>query len=129
MPDVMRMMARWTWAGAALLLCCAAAAQQPELHADGAQQGRSGSEWTLHFAEGGKVKYRLMPITGEPGVAVFSDKSGHEVKIMVADDARVLIVAGDGGCYRTGTLVDGHVTNGTSGGECKPSGAWTAEMR
>lgn len=90
---------------------------------------RSGSEWTLHFAEGGKAVYKLKPETGEPGVTIFADDHGHEVKIMVANDATVLIVPSEGGCYRTGKLVDGHVTNGTSGGECKPGGNWTAEMR
>ena len=90
---------------------------------------RSGSEWTVHFAEGGKTIYKLKPETGEPGVTIFADDKGHEVKIMVANDATVLIVPSEGGCYRTGKLVDGRVTNGTSGGECKPSGNWTAEMR
>lgn len=90
---------------------------------------RSGSEWTLHFAEGGKTTYKLKPESGEPGVTIFADDAGHEVKIMVANDATVLIVPSEGGCYRTGKLVDGHVTNGTSGGSCKPSGNWTAEMR
>lgn len=90
---------------------------------------RSGSEWTLHFAEGGKTTYRLKPGTYEPGVTMFADDAGHEVKIMVANDATVLIVPSDGGCYRTGKLVGGRVTNGTSGGECKPGGNWTAEMR
>ena len=90
---------------------------------------RSGSEWTLHFAEGGKATYRLKPGEGEPGVTLFADDHGHEVKIMVANDATVLIVPSEGGCYRTGKLVDGRVTNGTSGGDCKPGGNWTAEMR
>jgi hypothetical protein len=90
---------------------------------------RSGNEWTLHFAEGGKMTYRLKPGAGEPGVTVFADDKGHEVKIMVANDSTVLIVPSEGGCYRTGKLVGGHVTNGTSGGECKPGGNWTAEMR
>jgi hypothetical protein len=90
---------------------------------------RSGSEWTLHFAEGGKATYKLKPETGEPGVTIFADDAGHEVKIMVATDATVLIVPSGGGCYRTGKLVDGRVTNGTSGGECRPGGNWTAEMR
>ena len=90
---------------------------------------RSGNEWTLHFADGGKTTYKLKPGEGEPGVTVFSDDKGHEVKIMVANDATVLIVPSEGGCYRTGKLVSGHVTNGTSGGDCKPGGNWTAEMR
>lgn len=90
---------------------------------------RSGSEWTLHFAEGGKMIYKLKPGTYEPGVTVFADDAGNEVKIMVANDATVLIVPSEGGCYRTGKLVGGRVTNGTSGGECKPGGNWTAEMR
>lgn len=90
---------------------------------------RSGSEWTLHFAEGGKATYKLKPETGEPGVTIFADDHGHEVKILVANDATVLIVPSEGGCYRTGKLVDGRVMNGTSGGECKPGGNWTAEMR
>lgn len=128
MPDMRSIAARCAWAGAALL-CCAAMAQSPELHTDGTQPPHAGNEWTLHFAEGGKVRYRLLPLEGEPGVALFEDKSGHEVKIMVADDARVLIVPSDGGCYRTGKLVDGRVTNGTSGGDCKPSGSWTADVR
>jgi hypothetical protein len=90
---------------------------------------RSGSEWTLHYAEGGKATYKLKPGTGEPGVTVFADNTGHEVKIMVANDATVLIVPSEGGCYRTGKLVGGRVANGTSGGECRPGGSWTAEMR
>jgi hypothetical protein len=90
---------------------------------------RSGSEWTLHFAEGGKATYKLKPETSEPGVTIFADDHGHEVKIMVANNATVLIVPSEGGCYRTGKLVDGRVANGTSGGECKPGGNWTAEMR
>ncbi len=90
---------------------------------------RSGNEWTLHFAEGGKATYRLKPGESEPGVTIFADDKGHEVKIMVANDSTVLIVPSEGGCYRTGKLVSGRVTNGTSGGECKPGGAWTAEMR
>jgi hypothetical protein len=92
-------------------------------------ESRSGSEWTLHFAEGGKATYKLKPGEGEAGVTVFADDRGHEVKIMVANDATVLIVPTEGGCYRTGKLVDGRVTNGTSGGDCKPAGNWTAEMR
>ena len=90
---------------------------------------RSGSEWTLHFADGGKMTYRLKPGAYEPGVTVFADDEGNKVKIMVANDATVLIVPTEGGCYRTGKLVGGRVTNGTSGGECKPGGNWTAEMR
>jgi len=90
---------------------------------------RSGNEWTLHFADGGKTTYRLKQGEGEPGVTVFADDKGHEVKIMVANDSTVLIVPSEGGCYRTGKLVSGRVTNGTSGGECKPGGNWTAEMR
>lgn len=90
---------------------------------------RSGSEWTLHFAEGGTATYKLKVGEGEPGVTVFADDHGHEVKIMVANDSTVLIVPSEGGCYRTGKLVGGRVTNGTSGGECKPGGNWTAEMR
>lgn len=123
----MRNAGRWIMAG--LLMCSAALAQTPELHTSAAETSRAGSEWTLHFAEGGKARYKLIPGIGEPGVAVFEDRSGHEVKILVAEDATVLIVPTEGGCYRTGKLVDGHVTNGTSGGECKPGGAWTAEMR
>lgn len=111
-----------------LVVDCVALAQQPDLHGGG-MQPRSGSEWTLHFADGGKAKYKLTPQEAEPGVAVFADNHGHEVKIMVASDATVLIVPSEGGCYRTGKLVDGRVTNGTSGGECKPGGNWTAEMR
>jgi hypothetical protein len=90
---------------------------------------RSGNQWTLHFAEGGKTTYKLKPETGEPGVTIFADDHGKEVKIMVANDATVLIVPSEGGCYRTGKLVGGRVTNGTSGGECRPGGNWTAEMR
>lgn len=111
------------------MMCSAAMAQTADLHTDSSQPARTGSEWTLHFAEGGKTRYKLKLAEAEPGVAVFADKSGHEVKIMVADDATVLIVPSEGGCYRTGKLVDGRVTNGTSGGECKPGGNWTAEMR
>ena len=90
---------------------------------------RSGSEWTLHFTEGGKATYKLKPEAGEPGVTIFADDEGNKVKIMVANDATVLIVPSEGGCYRAGKLIDGRVTNGTSGGECKPGGNWTAEMR
>jgi hypothetical protein len=90
---------------------------------------RSGNEWTLHFADGRTMTYKLKPVTSEPGVTIFADDHGHEVKILVANDATVLIVPSEGGCYRTGKLVSGRVTNGTSGGECKPSGNWTAEMR
>ena len=90
---------------------------------------RSGNEWTLHFADGGTMAYKVKPVTGEPGVTIFADDHGHEVKIMVANDATVLIVPSEGGCYRTGKLVAGRVMNGTSGGECKPGGNWTAEMR
>ena len=90
---------------------------------------RSGNEWTLHFAEGITTTYKLKPVMSEPGVTIFADDHGHEVKIMVANDATVLIVPSEGGCYRTGKLVSGRVTNGTSGGECKPGGNWTAEMR
>ena len=90
---------------------------------------RSGNEWTLHFTDGGTMTYKLKPVTSEPGVAIFADDHGHEVKILVANDATVLIVPSEGGCYRTGKLVGGRVTNGTSGGECKPGGDWTAEMR
>jgi hypothetical protein len=113
----------------AMLMGCVAFAQQPELHGGGPQPARSGSEWTLHFADGGKAKYKLKTAEAEPGVTLFADNHGHEVKIMVAEDATVLIVPSEGGCYRTGKLVDGRVTNGTSGGDCKPSGNWTAEMR
>lgn len=112
----------------ALMLCGAAGAQTRDLRTGGTEPSRAGSQWTLHFADGGKAKYKLLA-EGEPGVQVFADHAGHEVKILVADDARVLIVGSDGGCYRTGTLVDGRVTNGRSGGECKPAGAWTAEIR
>ena len=131
MPNVMRGARRWAgrWASVALLIYGVAWGQTPELRTSGAQTARAGSEWTLHFAEGGKAKYRLIPGVGEPGVAVFTDRSGHEVKILVAEDDTVLIVPSEGGCYRTGKLVDGRVTNGTSGGECKPGGAWTAQMR
>ncbi|HEV2578594.1 MAG TPA: hypothetical protein VGU25_15420 [Acidobacteriaceae bacterium] len=131
MPNVMRSTGRWAGrcAWAALAMCGVALGQTPELNTSATQTSRAGSEWTVHYADGGKAKYKLVPGIGEPGVAVFEDRSGHEVKILVAEDATVLIVPSEGGCYRTGKLVDGHVTNGTSGGECKPGGAWTAEMR
>jgi hypothetical protein len=89
---------------------------------------RSGNEWTLHFADGGTMKYKLKP-NADPGVTIFTDDAGNEAKIMVANDSTVLIVPSEGGCYRTGKLVSGRVTNGTSGGSCKPGGGWTAEMR
>jgi hypothetical protein len=89
---------------------------------------RSGSEWTLHFAGGGKMTYKLKP-NADPGVTIFTDDAGNEAKIMVANDATVLIVPSDGGCYRTGKLVSGRVKDGTSGGDCKPGGNWTAEMK
>jgi hypothetical protein len=123
----MRNAGRWAWA--ALMICSTVFAQTPELHTSAVETTRAGNEWTLHFAEGGKTKYKLVPGIGEPGVSVFSDRAGHEVKVLVGEDATVLIVPSEGGCYRTGKLVDGRVTNGTSGGECKPAGAWTAEMR
>lgn len=128
-PDLVRIAGRCGWAWAALMVCWAAVAQRADLHADSSQASRAGSEWTLHFADGGKAKYKLKLAEAEPGVAVFADKAGHEVKIMVAEDATVLIVPSEGGCYRTGKLVDGRVTNGTSGGDCKPDGDWTAEIR
>jgi hypothetical protein len=89
---------------------------------------RSGNEWTLHFAEGRTMTYKLKP-NADAEVTVFTDDAGKEAKIMVANDATVLIVPTEGGCYRTGKLMNGRVTNGTSGGSCKPSGNWTAEMR
>ena len=89
---------------------------------------RSGNEWTLHFAGGGSINYKLKP-NEDPGVTIFTDDAGNEAKIMVANDTTVLIIPSDGGCYRTGKLVDGRVTNGTSGGSCKPGGNWTAEMK
>lgn len=89
---------------------------------------RSGSEWTLHFADGGKATYKLKA-NADAGVTVFTDDAGNEAKIMVANDATVLIVPSEGGCYRTGKLANGRVTNGTSGGSCRPGGSWTAEMR
>lgn len=89
---------------------------------------RSGSEWTLHFAEGRTTTYKLKP-NADPAVTVFTDDAGKEAKIMVANDATVLIVPSEGGCYRTGKLVGGRVANGTSGGSCRPGGNWTAEMR
>lgn len=89
---------------------------------------RSGSEWTLHFADGGTIAYKLKP-NADPGVTIFTDNAGNEAKIMVGNDSTVLIVPSEGGCYRTGKLVGGRVTNGTSGGNCKPGGNWTAEMR
>lgn len=129
MRDVIHISERCARGAAVLAICCAAMAQTADVQVSGAQNPRAGNQWTVHFADGGKVKYRLMPLEAEPGVALFEDKSGHEVKIMVAGDARVLIVPSEGGCYRTGTLVDGRVTNGTSGGDCKPGGAWTADVR
>ena len=129
MPDLIRIAERVAWAGTVLMVCSVAAAQNPELRVDGTEAARAGSEWTLHFAEGGKSKYKLKPGEGEPGVSVFADDHGHQVKILIAEDATVLIVPTEGGCYRTGKLVDGRVTNGTSGGECKPGGSWTAEIR
>lgn len=89
---------------------------------------RSGNEWTLHFAGGASLTYKLKP-NADPGVTIFEDDAGNEAKIMVANDATVLIIPSDGGCYRTGKLVGGRVTNGTSGSGCKPGGNWTAEMR
>jgi hypothetical protein len=89
---------------------------------------RSGNEWTLHFAGGGNINYKLKP-NADPGVTIFTDDDGNEVKIMVANDATVLVIPSEGGCYRTGKLAGGRVTNGTSGGDCKPGGNWTAEMK
>ena len=89
---------------------------------------RSGNEWTLHFSDGGTMTYKLKP-NADPAVTVFTDDAGKEAKIMVANDSTVLIVPSEGGCYRTGKLVGGRVTNGRSGGSCKPNGSWTAEMR
>jgi hypothetical protein len=128
-PETIRMAGGCARAALVLMVCCAAVGQTSDVQVTGAQAPHAGNEWTLHFADGGKAKYKVLPIEAEPGVTVFQDKSGHEVKIMVAEDSRVLIVASESGCYRTGTLVDGRVTNGTSGGDCKPAGAWTAEIR
>jgi hypothetical protein len=89
---------------------------------------RSGSEWTLHFASGETARYTVKPST-EPGVALFSDGSGREFKILVANDGTVLILNSESGCYRNGKLVQGRVDNGSSGPGCQPAGAWTATMR
>lgn len=89
---------------------------------------RSGSQWTLHFADGGTITYKLKQ-DSDPAVTTFTDDAGNEAKIMVANDSTVMIVPSEGGCYRTGKLAGGRVANGTSAGSCKPGGNWTAEMR
>lgn len=89
---------------------------------------RSGSEWTLHFTDGGAITYKLKR-DSDPGVTTFTDGAGNDAKIMVANDSTVMIVPSEGGCYRTGKLANGRVTNGTSAGNCRPGGNWTAEMR
>ena len=90
---------------------------------------RSGSEWTMHFANGGTDTYKRKPASGEPQVPVFADKAGREVKILVSDSSTVLILPNAGRCYLTGKLVGGHVLDGVSSGSCKQGGAWTADMR
>lgn len=92
-------------------------------------QARSGNEWTVHLSDGQTMRYTLKPGEGEPGVAVFADNEGREIKILVADDSTVLFIPAERGCYRTGKLVNGKVVNGVSGEACTPGGTWTAEMR
>ena len=111
---------------AGLAVSSAACAQTPEQKK---AQARSGSEWTVHLSDGETMRYTLKPGEGEPGVTVFADKKGREMKILVADDSTVLFIPAEGGCYRTGKLVNGKVVNGISGDSCTPGGSWTAEMR
>jgi hypothetical protein len=85
-----------------------------------------GKEWTLHFVDGTSEIYTAQAApSGE--LPDFVGNSGGTAKIATTDDGKVMIIAGS--CIRSGTLADGQVKDGTSIGECKPGGAWTAQMK
>jgi hypothetical protein len=84
---------------------------------------RSGSKWSLRFANGATETYTSKSSTDD-GVPLFANPSGVEFKIMVGNDSTVTIIGES--CYRTGKLANGRVANGSSMGNCSPSGPWTA---
>lgn len=87
---------------------------------------RSGTQWVLRFQSGSTVTYTMKP-SADPGLPTFADAKGHEVKIAVSNDGKVTILGAQ--CWRTGTLSNNRVSDGTTKGSCSPPGPWTATMQ
>ncbi len=86
---------------------------------------RSGKNWQMVFASGGKGSYTSNGVDAD-GVPIFHNGAGASVKILVANDDTVMII--EDGCMRSGKLTGNQVKNGVSQGECTPAGAWTATV-
>lgn len=85
-----------------------------------------GKGWVLHYADGSSETFTVQP--ADPGqLPEFQSSSGATAKIMTTRDNEFMIMSGE--CIRSGTLAAGQVKNGTSMGNCKPAGAWTAQQK
>lgn len=89
---------------------------------------RAGRRWVLRFASGETQTYIAKQAAPAQGAMLFTSSGGGEVTIGVGNDNSVVIV-NDGGCLRTGQLIQGRVTNGASRCNCSPAGGWTVEMK
>ena len=86
---------------------------------------RSGKSWLLKFAGGATLTYTASSESAD-GMPEFQSSTGARAQIAVSNDSKVMIV--EGGCMRSGTLTGAEVKNGTSMGDCTPSGNWTATV-
>jgi len=85
-----------------------------------------GTQWTLHYADGATEVFTAQP-AGPGQLPEFTSSSGTSVKIMLSNSNQVMILADS--CMLSGTLAGSQVRDGKASGQCKHSGAWTAQKK
>ncbi len=85
-----------------------------------------GKQWSLRYSDGATETFTVQPAS--PGeLPEFTGTSGNTAKIAITNDNKVVIMTDN--CMLSGMLAAGQVKNGTSMGNCKHSGTWTAQMK
>lgn len=90
-----------------------------------AMANAAGKRWQLRFADGATETYTVQPKDGD-ALPKFKSSSGILATIVVRPDNSVYLV--NGGCVRSGQLVNGQVKNGQSMAGCSHPGSWSATV-
>ena len=85
-----------------------------------------GKGWVLHYADGSSETFTVQPADSDQ-IPEFRSSTGATAKILTTRDNQFMVMSGE--CIRSGTPAAGQVKNGTSMGNCKPAGAWTAQQK
>jgi hypothetical protein len=84
-----------------------------------------GKQWVVHYANGSSETFVVQP-ADEGELPDYTSASGATAKFAITG-GKVVMMAGS--CMRSGILNGSQVKDGTSMGDCKPAGAWSAEKR